>query len=169
MATSGPGDQAAPSVAKWLIALLLGSSTVATLVTKTWDYFAKVQNPAHLELIKVATHWGGERSEFMTPHLVLRNTGDKTAVVTAVSMGDVVFGEFSTDRLIDRQRVQRKDPNLDPIYELQVVTAVPPSEFVSLFPPAPATTRVTVCAIYQAGKEQKRACGVWLPPEPKAR
>jgi hypothetical protein len=168
MATLDPGDKSPTSIVKWLVALLLGSSTVATLVTKTWDHLAKAQSPAELQLIKVATHWNGEKSEFMTPHLVLRNVGDKTAVVVAVSMGDTVYGEFATDRLIDRQKILRRDPSFDPIYEMQVVTAVPASEFVSLFPPAPATARVQVCAIYQAGKEQKKACGEWLPPSSKS-
>ncbi len=93
-----------PSFTWWLIAIVLGSSSVAALVSIGWQEIQKlIERPAYYEIIDIGQD---ESRGFL--NIILRNEGDKAGVITGIIISGARYDSFYTDQPITARGKVRK-------------------------------------------------------------
>ena len=85
-----------PSFIWWVIAMLLGSSSVAVMISIAWQEIQKfIERPAYYEIIDIGRD---ENRVFL--NIILHNEGDKAGVITGIRINGVRYESFYTDQPI---------------------------------------------------------------------
>lgn len=150
---SGQKKPFQPNLIWWLVAVVLGSSSIASLVSIGWQEIQEYRMlPAQYEIIDY-----GFNEKRQTLGIIIQNTGGKRGVITEIKVNGIPYDEFITDFPVGGRELQKYQ------FQKAFVAFAPPGELFTICVPIEQhrslpMTDMEICIEQQIGAEQSEQC-----------